>query len=200
MRPPLALDRRMRVAILIRVLVMNAVRRDPENRSAFERERGADGQEVLHPLRSLVATVREQPMISHADTQAARNPPQEHGDEQSLPCEEEKRRHRAHVKQAHEDRGHPVHFTVCRLPFFQAFQLHIQSGSSFGWFSNPLPPDLTYQGIGLNHCNTCVIAGWAAITEVPEEGNKRGRTGSAPRNEQNYESLIRSNSQAHFVI
>src|SRR5580700_753318 len=170
----------MRVAVLIRVLVMNAVRRDPENRTAFERERSADGQKILHPLRRLVPTVREQAMISHADSQAARNPPQEHGNEQSLPCEEEKCRHRAHVKQAHKDRGNPVNFTVCRLPFFQAFQLHFQSGSSFGWFSNPLPPDLTYQETEQKHCNTCVIAGWAVITEVPEEGNNAGR-GPEPR-------------------
>src|SRR5271170_5161661 len=175
--------------------MMNAVRSDPENRSAFKGERGADGQEVLHPLRRLVAAVREQAMISHPDSQAARNPPQEHGDKQSLPCEEKKCRHSAHVKQTHKDRGHPVHFAVCRLSFFQAFQLHFQSGSSFGWFSNPLPPDLTYQETEQKHCNTCVIARWTVITEVPQEGNKAGR-GPEPRppNEQNYKSLIRPNS------
>ena len=36
-RPPFAIVRRMRIAILIGILVMDAVRRYPENRAALER-------------------------------------------------------------------------------------------------------------------------------------------------------------------
>jgi len=39
-RPPLTVAGRMRVTFLIRMLVMDAVRGDPENRPAFERQRG----------------------------------------------------------------------------------------------------------------------------------------------------------------
>jgi len=126
-RPPFSIDGRMRIAILVRILMMNAMRGHPENRPALKSKRGADGQEILDPLRRLIAAVREQAMIAHADAQAARNPPQEHGDKQRLPCEEEKRRNGSDVKQRHEDRGHPVDLAICSLSFFQAFQLHVQS-------------------------------------------------------------------------
>src|ERR1700683_2368900 len=47
--PPLAIDRGMRVAFVIRILVMNAMRGHPENRSAFKGERGANCEEILDP-------------------------------------------------------------------------------------------------------------------------------------------------------
>ncbi len=53
--PPLAVARRMRIAILIGVAMVNAVRGHPENRAALERERGANGEEVLKPLGNFVA-------------------------------------------------------------------------------------------------------------------------------------------------
>src|SRR4029077_13657488 len=74
-RPPFAFDGRMGIAILIGKLVMNAMRGHPENRSAFEGEGGANRQEIFHPLVGFVAAMREQPVIAHANAQAARNPP-----------------------------------------------------------------------------------------------------------------------------
>ncbi len=49
-RPPRAFTRRVRIALAVGVLVMDAMRRHPEDRPAFERERPAPGQEVLDPL------------------------------------------------------------------------------------------------------------------------------------------------------
>ena len=69
--PPFSIDRRMRIAIFIGKLMMDAVRGNPENWAALKRKRGANRQEILNPFRSLVAAVREQAMISHADAQAA---------------------------------------------------------------------------------------------------------------------------------
>ena len=69
--------RRMRIAFVIGMLVVNAVRGDPEDRSALKRERAADREEVLDPLRRLVAAVRQQAVIAHADAEAAGDPPQE---------------------------------------------------------------------------------------------------------------------------
>ena len=69
---------RVRIAFLVGELMMNAMRRHPENRTAFERERGAHRQEIFHPLGSLVAAMGQQAVIAHADAEAARDPPQEH--------------------------------------------------------------------------------------------------------------------------
>ena len=65
----------------VRVLMVDAVRRDPEDRAALERERGAPGQEVLDRFRCLVATVRQQPVIAHADPQHAGDDVQHQGGE-----------------------------------------------------------------------------------------------------------------------
>src|SRR5271155_116415 len=88
-RPPLAITRRMRIAIFIRMLMMNAVSGHPENRAALERRGGADRQKILHPLRSLVATMGQQAVVAHADAQASRNPPKEARHKKGLPGEKE---------------------------------------------------------------------------------------------------------------
>src|SRR5271155_2833945 len=87
-RPPLAVDWRMRIAFVIRKLMMNAVRRHPEYRPAFKRQRRAPGQKIFHPLRSLVSAMRQQPVIAHPDPEAARYPPQEYGDKKCRPGKE----------------------------------------------------------------------------------------------------------------
>src|SRR5258706_7295678 len=79
MRPPLAIDGRMGIALFVGILMMNAVRGHPENWSAFKRQRGTDRQRILNPLRSLVAAMRQQPVISHPNSEAAGNPPHEGG-------------------------------------------------------------------------------------------------------------------------
>ena len=75
--PESAVARRVRIAFFVRILVMLAMRGDPENRSAFERQRSAGGQEIFDPFRSFVAAMGEQPVIAHADSQASRNPPKQ---------------------------------------------------------------------------------------------------------------------------
>ena len=105
--------RRMRIAFFVRMLMMDAVRGHPENRAAFQRERGANGQKIFDPLRSLVAAMRQQPVIAHADSQAAGNPVQKQRDEKSLPGEEEQRGDGADVKQHHESGRYPVDFVAC---------------------------------------------------------------------------------------
>src|SRR5579863_4019629 len=52
---------RMRVTLLIGVLVMQAVGRNPEERSAFQGQRTAHSQNIFHPFGSLVSAMREQP-------------------------------------------------------------------------------------------------------------------------------------------
>src|SRR5258707_12289129 len=107
-RPPLAIEWGMRVTVLVRKLVMNAMRRNPENRSAFESESRTPGKKLFHPLGRLVSAMRQQPVIAHADAKAPGNPPQKNGDEECFPGEEKQRCNRADVKQAHRDCSTPV--------------------------------------------------------------------------------------------
>ena len=53
MGPPPAVQRRVRIVIGIRVLMMFAMSRDPEERSAFEGEGGTERQEIFDRLRVL---------------------------------------------------------------------------------------------------------------------------------------------------
>ena len=87
-RPEAAITRRVRIAFLIRILVMDSMCCDPEDRPAFECQSGADRQSVFHPFRRLVASVREQSMIAHADAQTNGNPPQQNCEREGLPTEQ----------------------------------------------------------------------------------------------------------------
>ena len=71
MRPPRTLTRSVRIAFTIGVLMMDAVRGNPEDGSAFECKGAAPRQEVLDPLVGLVAAMGEQAMIGQADAQRA---------------------------------------------------------------------------------------------------------------------------------
>ena len=51
--------------------------------------------------------MREQPMVSHPDAEAPGNPPQQHGEQEGFPTENEQRCHCADVKQDHEEDCHP---------------------------------------------------------------------------------------------
>src|SRR4029077_20795114 len=57
--PPFAIEWGVGIAFFIRELMMNAMCRNPENRSTFERKSGADGQEIFHPLRSFVSPMSQ---------------------------------------------------------------------------------------------------------------------------------------------
>ena len=107
-RPERALARRMRVAVLVRVLMMNAMSGDPEDRSAFERQRAAGGQEVLDPFRCLVAAMREEAVIAHADPKRTGNDPESDGRENGAGIDNEEGGHGADVERRHRNDGDPV--------------------------------------------------------------------------------------------
>src|SRR3954464_5161461 len=69
--PPRAFPRRMRIALAIRVLVVDAMGGHPEDWTALQGERAAPRQRILTPLVGLVAPVRQQTVIAHADAQHA---------------------------------------------------------------------------------------------------------------------------------
>ena len=106
--PPRAVVRSVRVAFVVGVLMMDAVGGDPEDGSALECEGAAHGDEVLDPFAGLVAAVREQAMIGHADADVDG---EEVGDDEGgevLPGEEEERGDSSNVEGAHGDGGDPV--------------------------------------------------------------------------------------------
>ena len=111
MRPPGTIDRRMRITVLVSILVMNAVRRHPKNRPALKRQSCAYRQKVFHPFRSLVPPVREQAVITHANAQASRHPPQKSSNEQCLPGKEE-RGDGPDVEGSHKEGCDPVDLVV----------------------------------------------------------------------------------------
>ena len=113
---------------LIRILVMDAVRRHPENRTAFKRSGGANRQEILHPFGRLVAAVRQQAMVPHANAQAAGHPAQKHRHRERFPSKEEQSYHGSYMEKEHEDGGYPVNFVIGCLGSFQVFDFHMVRG------------------------------------------------------------------------
>ena len=106
--PPGAVVRRVGVAFLVGVLMMDAVGGDPEDGAALKREAAAHGDEVLDPLGGLVAAVREQAMVGHADADVDG---EEVGDDEGgevLPGEEEEGGDGSDVEESHDDGGDPV--------------------------------------------------------------------------------------------
>ena len=88
-RPETAIAGRVWVAFLVRVLVMESMHSNPEDRSALKSQSPANCENVFHPLRSFVAAMCEKPMVAHADTEASRDPPQNERQCESLPTKQE---------------------------------------------------------------------------------------------------------------
>src|SRR5579872_6786807 len=118
----------MWVALFIRVLVMHAMRCDPENRTPFQSQRAAHGQNIFHPLRSLEAAMRKKTMVSNADTKAPCDPPQNHRERECLPAEQEQRSHSSNVK-GHHDEGRKPYDGLRKRPVTteDSRQSHIRS-------------------------------------------------------------------------
>ncbi len=104
-RPPAALARRVRVAFLIAELVMDAMRRHPEYGATFKRHRGEDAHHVFDPLGSLVAAMRQQPVIAHADAHIDGQHIKDRHDRKPLPAEEEESGQRARVEDGDDRQG-----------------------------------------------------------------------------------------------
>src|SRR5271165_934876 len=68
--PPGTVARRMRIAILVGELMMDAMRGHPEDGTAFQSHSPADGQEVFDPLGYFIRSMSEQAMVAHTDSEA----------------------------------------------------------------------------------------------------------------------------------
>ena len=107
-RPPAAIARGVRIAGLIRFLVMHAMRRHPENRSALQRQRAADRKEIFQPQRHLVRPVRVQPVVAHADAETDRDLVKHGRYGKSAPTEHEEGGDRPHMQEYQERSGERV--------------------------------------------------------------------------------------------
>src|SRR6185437_181453 len=101
MRPPLAIARRMRIAVVIGLLMMDAMRSDPGNGAAFEREATANRQKVFEQTRRFVGPMSVQAMIAQTDAEAGGHPIEEDGGCQILPTENEEGRDGSDMEQRH---------------------------------------------------------------------------------------------------
>ena len=72
----------------------------------------------------------EQAVVTHADAQAARNPPEKQGDEEGFPGEEEESGNGAEMEQSHKRGGDPIDFVVARVGFAEVVDGH-GNGISF---------------------------------------------------------------------
>src|SRR5687768_17287495 len=104
--------RRMRIVVGVGMLMMLAMRGDPEERSAFECESGAGGQEIFDDLRCFIRPMREQPVICHADAERQRNVIGDAEDREAGPRELKQGPYRADMKQRHEEGGRPRQLAV----------------------------------------------------------------------------------------
>src|SRR6476646_8003920 len=112
MCPPSTITGRVRIAWLIGFLVVDAMRRHPENRTAFESQGAANSKKIFQRQRHLIGPVGMQPMVTHADSQAGTHPVEKQRNGKSVPTEHEQRGYRAEVKKAKRDDVDPV----CFLP------------------------------------------------------------------------------------
>jgi hypothetical protein len=98
----------MRITFAVGELMMDAVDADPEDGSALEGERSADGKEIFQPLGAAEAAMRKQSMIADADAERSGDPPEAGGDGNSLPRKVEKSIDRQHMIDHHDDAGKPI--------------------------------------------------------------------------------------------
>lgn len=155
-RPPGAVDRGMRIAFLVGELMMNAVCGYPEDRAAFERQGRANCQEIFDPLGCFVSPMREQPVIAHANSKAAGDPPQEAGYEERRPCEEEQRCDSAYMEQGHESSSDPIDAVVLRAFFSQRGGVGFHGSPQVMDTAVPSPMKTLSRNL-IHLCNSCVI-------------------------------------------
>src|SRR6185295_6790484 len=100
----------MRIAGLIRFLMVDSMRRHPKNRPALERQSAANGEKVLKSQGYLIRPVRVKPMVAHADAEPGTHPEEEERDGKCGPTEHEKCGDRSGMEKAERDAIGPVYF------------------------------------------------------------------------------------------
>jgi hypothetical protein len=99
----------MRISCLVGVVMVKPVGGNPDQWSTFQTQRGAYREKIFHPSRHLVAPVREQAMITHADSDIDGNDMKNHSDKQRGPGKEEERCDGSQMEKQHKSKDQPVH-------------------------------------------------------------------------------------------
>jgi len=79
----------VRIARFVGVLVMDAMRADPGNGAAFERQCSANREEIFERQRYHEGTMSVQAMVAQADPEAGTHPVQYRSLKKNLPTEKE---------------------------------------------------------------------------------------------------------------
>src|SRR4030095_14791677 len=87
--PPAAVTRTVWISFLVREAMVDAMGNHPVGRTTFHSQGPAQGQEILHRLGRLIATMRQEPVVAHADAQTACDPVKDHCHNQCPPAETE---------------------------------------------------------------------------------------------------------------
>src|SRR5712692_4697857 len=96
--------------------MVNPMGGNPGNRSALQRQRAANGKEILKSQRHLVRPVRVQAMVAHADAQTGGSPVKENRNGEGVPVEHEQRGDGPYVEDRHHDADGPVDSLMVRNP------------------------------------------------------------------------------------
>jgi hypothetical protein len=99
----------MWIAGLVGFLMVNAVRGNPEDRPAFQRQGAANREEILQPSRNLIGPMGVQAMITHTDAQTSGHPELKSGDRKTAPVEHEKSDNGADMENRQSQNRGPVH-------------------------------------------------------------------------------------------
>jgi hypothetical protein len=99
----------MRISLSIGVCVVHAMRGGPFYRTTLKRQRGARYEKVFDRLRDFVTPMSKQTVISHADSQTARDPVEHHCGNYRGPTPEPESSEGAEVEDAQENALTPIY-------------------------------------------------------------------------------------------
>lgn len=151
------------IAFLVGVLVMNAMHHYPTDWPAFQSQCAADRQEVFHPLRSLIAAVRQKSVVAHPDAKTPGDPPQRKRQRESLPCKEKQRCDGTEMERNHKYGCDPIDRLGKRFVALEDADHSLQS--CYDFLSARFTPSLRLRGRAALHL------GWT-ITWPHPRGSK----------------------------
>src|SRR5207248_3065518 len=108
MSPPSPVAGRMRVAVLIRFLMVDSMCCNPENWAPLQGQSATNRKEILKSHRDFVRSMREQAMITHTDAETCGHPVEENRHGEGTPGECKQGGQRSQVEKCHNDRCWPV--------------------------------------------------------------------------------------------
>ena len=111
-RPEATVVGRVRIACVVGILMVHTMRRRPEDRPAFQRQRSTDGEEVFNTLGDSIRTMSMKPVIAHTDAETDAHPIQDRRNGQRLPGEHEQRANRAQMEENQCDTRNPIDLVV----------------------------------------------------------------------------------------